>query len=557
MKALVLDIHLCQPVLIARTEPGDENSAEGLAYLPGSTIRGALIARRLAQLKCKEFNFLIHQQERAWFFENQFFLHAYPQHPGGGRALPTPLSWRVEKDYRAAPNAAIVDLAAGGAHSLTRPVTLSEPFFYNGSRPDRPQMLVPDWYIEIHNSGWTRRVKGEGNSQVFRYQALAAGQIFTAAILGDQVEAFQEALDLHDGLQLSMGRSRSAHYGLVELRNVRVEQDWTEAGLPEQKPPEGTSPRLALVLTSDAILYDENGQPTLNLEEAVGCPAEESWYRSRLLGGFNRTWGHPLPQTLALQAGSVFVYKPGTIPQDKIKALLSQGVGDRRIEGYGRLRAVWLYPEMQREDLSYSVMESDHTAPQLKDNTDSSEIARMIGQQYIKMLLEKRLSAAVANLTIIGMEDRAQLSRLRIVVRDAMDSGNFNVLKHHLADLKSSKEKIRRARIKQISPEKVGPRLDDWIQQLAADSVSQIDTLYSSDNSFWQSQVGNWGWRGLLAPGLLEKEKLIGIEPAAGVFQSLKVEYLGRLVDGVLRKASREMQRVDRKKENAHGNHQD
>ena len=51
MKAIPYRLHLLEPVLVSQAESGEENSAVGLPFIPGSAIRGALVARYLLWLR--------------------------------------------------------------------------------------------------------------------------------------------------------------------------------------------------------------------------------------------------------------------------------------------------------------------------------------------------------------------------------------------------------------------------------------------------------------------------------------------------------------------------
>ncbi len=56
-----------------------------------------------------------------------------------------------------------------------------------------------------------------------------------------------------------------------------------------------------------------------------------------MIGGFNRKWGLPLPQALAVRMGSVLVFKdPGCDPT-LLDDLEVRGIGERRAEGFGRI----------------------------------------------------------------------------------------------------------------------------------------------------------------------------------------------------------------------------
>ena len=45
MKALTFTIRSLEPVLVAQVTGGDPNSASSVLFIPGSVVRGALIAR--------------------------------------------------------------------------------------------------------------------------------------------------------------------------------------------------------------------------------------------------------------------------------------------------------------------------------------------------------------------------------------------------------------------------------------------------------------------------------------------------------------------------------
>lgn len=534
MKALLFDLYLIKPVLIARTEPGDENSAEALAYLPGSSIRGALISAYMLRNKLSKLDLKGDAQARGWFFNDLCFLNAYPALEGT-RALPAPLSWRVEKDYRAAVDAEIWD-AAGGERPgyLQTPATLGEAFSAMGG-DGSPRLADPRRSMEIHNASWERRIKQAGDSQVFLYDALAAGQTFTAVITGEAAASMAEAVGLADGARFSLGRSRSAHYGLVEVRNLRTVEDWREG----DALPAGQQGRLALVLASDALLYDAQGQPAFNLDAEVGAPHSAAWYRTRVAGGFNRAWGLPLPQGLAIQAGSVFLYDLAQLDKHKLNELLERGVGDRRAEGFGRVRALVNPPVvLQRKDVAFAWPAQEQAA--LSD--ESQKIAQAVGLQCLIGFLEEKLASAVANLRVEQMEDRAQLSRLRMAARSAVDLKDFSVITRHLGQLKASAEKLKTARVvARVGGVEKRSRLNEWLEGLARDGAAQ---------EFWRqpgNQDGEPGWNVLLALSEDDRAGMVGLLPTGDELRRLKITYLGRLLDAVLQKASREIQRAAQK----------
>ena len=96
MSALTFRIRLKTPVLATQTESGEPNSATAFDYIPGSMIRGALIARmggNVADLPVDP------EMRRLFFSGDVHFLNAYPFDADSfsNRLLPVPLSWR-ERD---------------------------------------------------------------------------------------------------------------------------------------------------------------------------------------------------------------------------------------------------------------------------------------------------------------------------------------------------------------------------------------------------------------------------------------------------------------------------
>src|SRR5947208_1553677 len=92
IKYLQYTLKLQAPVIVT-TLSGDPNSAATQPFIPGNSIRGAL-ARLLLPSSSRsgsddDFQELI-------LGGNVRYLHAYPA-SGSTRALPTPISWRLDK----------------------------------------------------------------------------------------------------------------------------------------------------------------------------------------------------------------------------------------------------------------------------------------------------------------------------------------------------------------------------------------------------------------------------------------------------------------------------
>lgn len=104
---------------------------------------------------------------------------------------------------------------------------------------------------------------------------------------------------------------------------------------------------LPVTLMSDAILYDDLLRHQLVLTPATlragaGVPAADLVYQNagrELTPGWNRLWGLPRADEWAIAMGSVFLFGLPAEPDfAELAAWEQAGVGERRREGFGRLR---------------------------------------------------------------------------------------------------------------------------------------------------------------------------------------------------------------------------
>lgn len=504
MKALTLHIRLLQPLLATQLGAGEENSATTLNFIPGSVLRGYLIERYL-----REHPGIDAAQDpisRQLFFDGDVqYLNAYPLNRLGHRMLPTPLSWRVSKDERDDPQATLYDFAVDADVRLGNPTLLTETFCWRDG--DQIECHEPQRYIGVHNSSEERNVKGKGKSTVYRYEALATGQVFGAVILSENESALQMVHSFIDEREINLGGSRSAGYGLVRCENIRFEANWREYE-PDEEPEEEV---IILTLLSDTIVRDSNGQSTTTLDSVLGWQHLRAYWRTRVVGGFNRKWGLPLVQTPALQAGSVFVYPAAQVDLQALRRLEQQGIGERCAEGFGRIAVNWYtQAALHRRRVSKDTPLSPITL-----SAESRQLAQRMAERRLRAVLEQRLIATVSTLALEKpLPSNAQLSRLRLIARRAWRAGKAQVILDHLANLnKAAKEQFQRARIG-------GGQLLSWL------------TTGIEQDKIWQD--------------CLKPAKLPAVAGEEAVpTNRIKLEYTTRLLDAVLKKATKESDEGD------------
>ncbi len=94
MIGLPYELILHEKVLITDPELNDTNTMGGMKYIPGSVIRGALIA----EAKKNSIDILVGNNYEVFLSGKVKFLNAYPGSQDHVRTLPTPLSYHLPKD---------------------------------------------------------------------------------------------------------------------------------------------------------------------------------------------------------------------------------------------------------------------------------------------------------------------------------------------------------------------------------------------------------------------------------------------------------------------------
>jgi len=501
MKALTYTLELVEPLLIADPISGDENSATGLDYIPGSVIRGALAHAftngRRVDLSDPQFKRL--------FFGDVIFLNAYPL-IADHRSLPVPRSWQREKD--AGDGAPIFDLANGEPNNrqqlagVRESFTCLEPRLYALKRDIRVHILQLD----------RRKAAQKDSSSVYRYDALAAGQRFAGAILAQDDDALHQLRELLPKL-VKLGKSRSAGYGAVNVTNVRVQSDWREYAPMTTMPSE----RIVVTLLSDAIVRNPlTGEYSGSLVPLFSGRLLKAFVRTCVVGGFNLAWGLPLPQARAIQAGSVFVFEYSEELFKRLQAAEAHGIGERRREGFGRIAINWhtdfelhvseAKPEQNVQDVALT-----------KEDSIEWQLAQRMVNRIWRAQLDDALRTAISSAKLDSAPQNAQLSRMRVIARAAWRSNNPALLLEVLQkESESPKAMKRRAREQferaHISIAIQNQSLIEWLRELA----KQPDLV-------WQT----------LQIDLSRQPQIGGVKPE----NPDALEYAVRLIDGVLHKA--------------------
>ncbi|UHA72130.1 hypothetical protein [Paenibacillus sp. 481] len=361
----VIEIVNLEPLKIGAVGSKANQTEPSKDYVPGSTIRGAMISQLIHNNSFDE-----HQKEILTKLE---CYNAYPYH-GEHIYLPTPQHLRMNKhQWR---KAKVLARSSDEEQMQTIKIsnlldtckeqdgeqdknTLEFRFLSVQDKNIRGMNAVKEYRLH-HNM--SRKQDEKERDNLFRYQALAAGHTFRAIVSYDQSIEHVIVPVLKQSTKWYLGGAKGSGYGLCQLRLIaHVQTDFHAAkkalGLHTAAMP--TADKLTITCLSDCICRDTYGQPvnaipTDEIESLIGVPVKlkRQYVQTGITEGYNATWKARYPKETTLKAGSVLEYElqKELTQQEKIQmiqALESKLIGYRTQDGFGWIGAEMSNPAQQ------------------------------------------------------------------------------------------------------------------------------------------------------------------------------------------------------------------
>jgi CRISPR-associated protein Csx10 len=431
MKAIHLIIELKSPLLVAGVHYGDENSRISLDYVPGSTIKGAVISQFLRNNKLD--NDVMHKSDsdaRKVFFDDKVrFLNAYPYtdvFPGYPRALPVPASWYIEKSDKENQNddRQVWDFAVE-VTDLEQGKTEPRKYFWQvveeiDDDKKRYPLVSPSMVSSVHNMSVKPHIKSSDNSTVFRYDVLAAGQVFCAYILAKDETLLDQVDKYIPTGSVFLGGSRGARYGHTEFIKNTVD-NWKEYDSHN----DSTGDEVSFTLLSDLILKNASGESSFDFSEALkeklGLKEKptpiRAFVKTGATGSFNRKWGLPTIQDQIISKGSCFVYKKDdhlSPDAEAVKNLVVWGLGEHQSDGFGRIAV-----NLGSEDTFYSYTPNESNGSNLELSEESKRLVARVADKQLQERVENEILSYLQKVQVNSQPENAQLNKLRILARQA------------------------------------------------------------------------------------------------------------------------------------------
>ncbi|MCS3924843.1 RAMP superfamily CRISPR-associated protein [Methanosalsum natronophilum] len=512
MKVFTFDVKLLDPVLVNQLAGGDPNSAIGFDYIPGSVIRGALINQYLNQAaKNKDVDACDDEFRKLFLDGSTKYLNAYPTSVRKKRTVPTPISWFSKKGDEKGSSRNVWDHVTYEATDKDRDdnviwLQVSEPFC--DLTDDSVSVYSPYKRVVMHTSRGDSSNTSNSDSNMFRYEALDSGQVMSAAVIVKEEECANVLSQLlKDDVILRVGKSHLTGYGRIKILNTKLKDYWDEY-IPIDNEEEEL---ISVTLLSDTIIRDQVSGSCLSdiksLLEGPGITVNEikKFVHTGIRGNFNRTWNLPTPQNHTILAGSVFVYEYNEGLLSKLKELELDGIGDKKVEGFGRIALNW-YNE---DDFSVKKESVEENVLQVSPIENHDFIGR-VSNRLLRSELDRELLKRIKEIHVISPPSNSQLSGIRYRARAAFAENDPSLVKNYLKNMrKSGSDQLEKAKVGNSN-------LKEWLELLFSDPTTIWTTMNASSIS---------------CP--------LGVQESDSK-DKMALEYAVRLVDNVLHKTQKE-----------------
>lgn len=329
-------IRTLDPIIIS-SESGNQFMVPTKDYIPGINILGALAANYIqqknlgiyfSQSKPDDANFL------DWFINGKVsFSNAYKIdkiNDNNFVTFPIPFSVQYVKNDESK----ILDLLYEESETQTKP--------FNGFGLLKDFRLYKTKIKKFTDPHHERNYATGAPKQnvFFNYESIEANQTFEGTIYGDDNcirEFYKQFSELN---QIKIGRSKTSEYGKVQLSLTQPENKSDDnIVLTEDE-------TISLTFLSNVILYNENGFASGSIKDierylkekiSQDIGIEKAFLRTEEIENYVSVWKLKKPSEVSFQAGSCLLLKVKASDIEAIKKLQSEGIGERKHEGFGQI----------------------------------------------------------------------------------------------------------------------------------------------------------------------------------------------------------------------------
>ena len=379
-----------EPLRIADLSRSQSGQALTLNYIPGSAVRGCLI-NALAR------EGLLEPVKKDLFSASVRFGNAYlavrTKDDEWENLLPSPKGFYEDKSPEDAETGKELDnvVITGEFKGGYKRAGL-------GSYAEFKTDTIHYYTVETSADLKIRsNVTSKEDRNIFRNEYLISGTSFAGQIAVPDRHLAERIVDFiqnHMQGEVLLGNARSSGYGKCRVEEIDIEPGPMYAEYEAKKDLQGDC---YLYLISGTTMRDEQGQYCgLNLRAlgdllGVHIHEEDMLCATSVVKvhGYNRTYGGRTPDVNMYQAGSVFhLHFDGVMKADRIHALLEQGIGVRRNEGFGQAMILADYDGLKRKKRGM-VLPADHRTG--AESEEDRETCRKIAEVWFRRQIEKAM----------------------------------------------------------------------------------------------------------------------------------------------------------------------
>lgn len=250
-----------------------------------------------------------------------------------------------------------------------------------------------------------RRTKSQ---QMFGYNAIKKGSTWLFSVeIDEDLQAYAAEIKAALVGEHSLGKSRSAQYGRVEITAIEANKSFAKTHT--HSPNTNT---VVLYAESNCCFFDDCGQYTVKptLEHLfgnvkIGEKAEIDWRNSQIRHRVFAPWNIQRAARDAdrwiIEKGSVLILQNVSLSQQEITNLLAKGVGEFRTEGYGKFL---VNPDFLCQAKTLESKEKDKETPKEANKEEAtSQPTTLSGKAgLIQQMLKKRQEKATNATNIIS-----------------------------------------------------------------------------------------------------------------------------------------------------------
>lgn len=355
-KYLQFDIEALDNLKLGKFER-DSNNEYTHSYIQGSVIKGAIawnLIQKYGSVNKKLLN------------GDAVFYNAYPL-VNGKPAIPMIQGYVGDKqEVRSNKDKLCVTHSFNNRPENTIPynnyefVTISDVSSVNGYSPKKVENLHINKKITAQS---------DEKSKIFRYEAVKKGEKFRGYIKVNE-ECDKDVFEVLNQDNLYFGGSRGSGYGKCKICNIEYIDSISL--YPSDM---DIANDLYVFFISDAILYYEGKVntyiPEKELAEILGiegaCKFDKAFSSVCLAATYNTMYKTNTICYTAVSKGSILKYKiSGSVNKQKLKEVVSNGVGLRKEDGYGQIAILGRLPD--RLVVSKTHIKNDCSFEELNDN---------------------------------------------------------------------------------------------------------------------------------------------------------------------------------------------